>query len=90
MSDTPSPTEPSTPDEIVRRSRGASLVFLPFSIHGERFKGAVWRCRGAAAQLPVVVLTLAAQDVDLAAEPDQEDEEADQPAAPPRSDTVAT
>jgi hypothetical protein len=36
-----------------------------------------------------VVLTLAAQDVDLGAGPDQEEEEADQPAAP-QGDIVAT
>lgn len=66
-------------DQIVQWSRDSSLVFLPFSIHGERFHGPTGEVTELLRALPIVVLTLAAQDVDLGADPDQEPEEAAQP-----------
>lgn len=58
---------------IVALSGDASLVFLPFGIHGGRFYGPAGGdlpelLRG----LPLVALTMAAQDVDLDADPDAE------------------
>ncbi|MEO6055299.1 MAG: amino acid permease [Gemmatimonadales bacterium] len=67
-------------EEIVVRSRDASLVFLPFSIHGERFHGPAGEVSKLLPRLPIVVLTLAAQDVDLDADPDQEPQEINPPA----------
>ncbi|MEO8090326.1 MAG: amino acid permease [Gemmatimonadales bacterium] len=69
----------SEPGEIVRQSRSASLVFLPFSIQGERLQGRAGEVGELLPELPVAVLTLAAQDVDLAADPDQEEETGAQP-----------
>jgi amino acid transporter len=63
--------------ELMARSRESSLVFLPFSTHSGRFYGPFG---GELAELlrplPVVALTLAAQDVDLAADPDIEEGDA--------------
>ncbi len=61
--------------EIVRQSRNASLVFLPFSIHGDRLQGPAGDLTEVLSKLPITVLALAAQDVDLAADPDQEPED---------------
>ena len=60
-------------DEVLKeQSNGASLVFLPFRIYGGRFfhpfGGEV---AGVLPELPIVVLSLAAQDVDLSAEPEE-------------------
>ncbi len=68
-------------DEIVRRSRSASLVFLPVSFHGVRLHGPAGDASELLRELPIVVLTLAAQDVDLGADPDEEQEAEDQPEA---------
>ncbi|MBI2782494.1 MAG: amino acid permease [Gammaproteobacteria bacterium] len=52
-------------------SRDASLVFMPFSVHGGRFyDGHGHEIDEHLAVLPVTVLTLAAQDVALEADPD--------------------
>jgi amino acid transporter len=57
---------------IAEHSKDASIVFLPFSIHGGRlfhpFGGEVADLLSA---LPIACLTLAAQDVDLDADPDE-------------------
>lgn len=59
-------------ERIVAQSRTSSLVFLPFGIHGGRFYGPAG---GEVAELlkalPIVALVMAAQDVDLAADPDE-------------------
>jgi hypothetical protein len=67
--------------EIVRQSREASLVFLPFSIHGDRLKGPAGDFAELLPKLPITVLALAAQDVDLAADIDEEPDASDDPAA---------
>jgi amino acid transporter len=75
--------------EIVRQSGNASLVFLPFSIHGDRLQGPAGDLTDVLSKLPITVLALAAQDVDLAADPDQDLEEPDEPAVsePPPSES---
>ena len=64
--------------EIVAQSRASSLVFLPFGIHGGHFYGPTG---GEVVELlnalPIVVLVMAAQDVDLAADPDEPGDSAD-------------
>lgn len=71
---------------IVAQSRASSLVFLPFGIHGGRFYGpAGGEVVELLKALPIVVLVMAAQDVDLAADPDETAEVAgtDATGAPP-------
>jgi len=71
---------------IVAQSRVSSLVFLPFGIHGGRFYGpAGGEVVELLKALPIVVLVMAAQDVDLAADPDETVEAAgtDTTGAPP-------
>jgi amino acid transporter len=68
--------------EIVRQSRNASLVFLPFSIHGDRLQGLAGNVADLLSELPITLLALAAQDVDLAADPDQEPDEVEEPEEP--------
>jgi amino acid transporter len=64
-------------EAIMRQSRGSSLVFLPFGIHGSRFYGPTGdEVAELLGELPITVLAMAAQDVDLAADPDKEAEEA--------------
>ena len=64
--------EQDSPDGLYALSRDASLVFMPFSIHGGRFyDGLGDEIDAHLAALPVTVLTLAAQDVALEADPDQ-------------------
>jgi hypothetical protein len=59
------------PEEVMRQSQSSALVFLPFSIHGGRFYGlAGGDIRELIKGLGIVVLTLASQDVDLDADPD--------------------
>jgi amino acid transporter len=65
-----------TPDHdeasVIGASGASSLVFLPFRIHGGRFYAPFgWEVGAALARLPIVVLALAAEDVDLEADPDQ-------------------
>lgn len=58
---------------IIRHSGAASLVFLPFGIHGSRFYGPTGDELGDVLHdLPIVILALASQDVDLAGDPDVE------------------
>jgi len=64
-----------TPDHdentVVGTSESSSLVFLPFRIHGGRFYSPFgWEIAPAIARLPIVVLALAAEDVDLESDPD--------------------
>ncbi|MCG6860256.1 MAG: amino acid permease [Chromatiaceae bacterium] len=63
--------EPSA-EAVARRSADASLVFLPFRLRGDRplgpFDGPL---EGLLAPLPVTVLVLAAEDMDLDAEPEE-------------------
>ena len=64
--------------EIVAQSGKASLVFLPFGIHGGHFYGPTGgEVTELLNALPIVVLVMAAQDVDLAADPDQPGEAVD-------------
>jgi hypothetical protein len=59
-------------DTIAEYSGGAAIVFLPFSIHGGRFYHPLGGEIGEVLdKLPVVVLAMAAQDVDLDAEPEE-------------------
>jgi len=61
--------------ELATHARDSSLVFLPFSTHGGRFYGPFGgELSELLRYLPVVALTLAAQDVDLAADPDIEED----------------
>jgi hypothetical protein len=56
---------------MVDRSQASDVVFLPFAIHSGRFYHALGGEIGELLpRLPVVALTLAAQDIDLAADPD--------------------
>lgn len=73
----PAPVEAGS---ILEHSGDSSLVFLPFAIHGARFYGPTGdELTSFLDGLPVVVLALAAQDVDLAGDPDSEAEgEADE------------
>jgi amino acid transporter len=62
---------PIESEEIVTRSADSSLVFLPFSVQaGVLYGPAGGDLIGYLDRLPIVVLTLAAQDVDLDADPD--------------------
>jgi amino acid transporter len=57
---------------VVRESGQSSLVFLPFRIHGGRFYSPFgWEIGAALERLPIVVLALAAEDIDLEADPDE-------------------
>jgi hypothetical protein len=67
-------------DSVAGASRSSALVFLPFRIHGGRFYSPFgWEVGAALERLPIVVLALAAEDVDLEADPDE----------PPESDGTA-
>jgi len=58
---------------LKEQSGGASMVFLPFRIYGGRFYHPFGgEVAGVLPDLPIVVLSLAAQDVDLIAEPEEE------------------
>ena len=58
-------------ESIIAHSRESTLVFLPFGIHGGRFYGpAGGDLPTLLGALPVVALTMAAQDVNLDADPD--------------------
>ncbi|WP_167784830.1 amino acid permease [Ramlibacter rhizophilus] len=62
-----------TPSEsvVVQASRGSDLVFLPFRVHAGRFYSPFgWEVGPATRHLPITVLCLAAQEIDLEAEPD--------------------
>jgi len=60
-------------ETIVAHSRDSALVFLPFGIHGGRFYGpAGGDLPNLLQALPLVAMTMAAQDVDLDADPDVE------------------
>jgi Solute carrier family 12 len=57
---------------VVGESGTSSLVFLPFRIHGGRFYSPFgWEIAAALERLPIVVLSLAAEDIDLEADPDE-------------------
>lgn len=57
---------------VVGASGSSSLVFLPFRIHGGRFYAPFgWEIGPAIGRLPIVVAALAAEDVDLEADPDR-------------------
>jgi len=62
-----------TDNEVLKeQSGGASMVFLPFRIYGGRFYHPFGgEVGGVLPDLPIVVLSLAAQDVDLSAEPEE-------------------
>ena len=56
---------------VIESSRAGSIVFMPFRIHGGRFYSPFgWEIREALPRLPITVLALAAEDVDLEADPD--------------------
>ena len=72
---------------VVETSGASAMVFLPFRIHGGRFYSPFgWEIGAALPRLPITALVLAAEDVDLEADPDDADEEAspepDQDATP--------
>ena len=59
-------------DGLVAVSRDATLVFVPFSIHGGNFYHPFGgQIADILPPLPITVLALAAQDIDLAAEPEE-------------------
>lgn len=61
---------------VVETSKGSTMVFIPFRIHGGRFYSRFgWKIGPALPKLPITALVLAAQDVDLEGDPDQEAEE---------------
>jgi|OM-RGC.v1.000361946 amino acid transporter len=65
-----------TADDIAQHSGESSLVFLPFAIRGPRFYGPTGEeVTGLLPSLPIVALVMAAQDVDLGADPDKEEDE---------------
>ncbi len=56
---------------VVATSKSSSMVFLPFRIHAGRFYSPFgWEVGAALPSLPITALVLAAQDVDLDADPD--------------------
>jgi hypothetical protein len=58
---------------VVSTSHASAMVFMPFSIHGGRFYSPFgWKIDTALPRLPITALVLAAQDVDLEAEPDHD------------------
>ncbi|MFQ5657853.1 MAG: hypothetical protein ACE5G5_09955, partial [Candidatus Methylomirabilales bacterium] len=69
--------EPVVVDEadnemLIEQSRNASIVFLPFTIYGGRFYHSFGgEVPDVLPELPIVVLSLAAHDVDLSAEPEE-------------------
>jgi len=59
-------------DTIVEHSAGSSLVFLPFRLKGNQLLGPFEeRLDDLISRLPVVALVLAAEDIDLEAEPEE-------------------
>ena len=69
---------------IVEHSRASPMVFLPFRVHAGRFYSPFgWEIGKTIAKLRIVALVLAAQDVDLDADPDEA-------AAPARDDGAQT
>lgn len=67
---------------VVATSQASAMVFMPFRIHGGRFYSPFgWEIGDALPRLPITALVLAAEDVDLDADPD--DAEAAHAAAPP-------
>ena len=57
---------------IINHSAGSSMVFLPFRLHRDRIAGPVEMPFEELVQgLPVVALVLAAEDIDLEAEPEE-------------------
>lgn len=74
---------------VVAQSHASAMVFLPFRVHGGRFYSPFgWEIDAAMPQLPIVVLALAAQDVDLDADPDEGAPSArPAPQAPPAAET---
>jgi len=62
-----------TDNEVLKEQSGAaSMVFLPFRIYGGRFYHPFGgEVADVLPDLPIVVLSLAAQDVDLSAEPEE-------------------
>lgn len=64
--------EQAEPEEVAARSADASLVFLPFRLRGSQplgpFGGSL---ESLLAPLPVTALVLAAEDIDLDAEPEE-------------------
>ncbi|MEO5766271.1 MAG: hypothetical protein ABIR52_13275 [Casimicrobiaceae bacterium] len=57
---------------VIDASGSSSPVFLPFSLHGGRFFSPFgWEIGDALEHLPFVVLSLAAEDIDLEADPDK-------------------
>lgn len=73
---------------VIATSRASAMVFMPFRIHGGRFYSPFgWEINDALPQLPITALVLAAQDVDLEAEPDHEGDDPGPPqASPPPQD----
>ena len=58
---------------VVATSHASAMVFMPFRVHGGRFESPFgWKIDAALPELPITALVLAAQDVDLDAEPDHE------------------
>ena len=71
------------PESVVEHSRDASLVFLPFSLRNDRALGPGGRPLVEYGEgLPVVAFVLAAQDIELDADP----EEVPKEEAPPQED----
>jgi amino acid transporter len=65
-------TETGDGQVLLNASRDASIVFVPFSIHGGRFYGPSGNAaRLMLEELPIAVLAMAAEDVDLEADPDE-------------------
>jgi len=67
---------------VAGASGSSALVFLPFRIHGGRFYSPFgWEVGAALERLPIVVLALAAEDVDLEADPDEPATASEEPGA---------
>jgi hypothetical protein len=59
-------------ETVVDVSGASGIVLLPFRIHGGRFYSPFgWEIANALEKLPIALLCLAAQDVDLEADPDE-------------------
>jgi len=68
----PTVVEGKAGEALVEHSRDSSIVFLPLEIHGDRPVDPFGHeAKDIVKLLPVVVLTMAAQNVDLDAQPDE-------------------
>ncbi len=68
----PEIVEKANADAIVEHSADSSLIFIPFRLHGNQLLGPFGGpLEGLLTRLPLVAMVLAAEDIDLDAEPEE-------------------